>query len=214
MSERAQALEAAWERIDGREQRLLAGTRELASLWHNADNWTWHTWDEHGVGGENGVDRDEATAKREVIAALQRQGWMPASLSPVEPTPEPPRSLLHYFAGGPDGASLKPVPGASWEMIARLAYARDYLAIHPEWPRQPSVEPAPPTPAPCVWRDITKERPPHGVNVDVWARGRRIADAYYVVNEGEEPFWCDDEGYNVRDVTHWMPLPAPPQITR
>lgn len=46
----------------------LAGT-----VWENG---TWHTWDETGTGGENGVeDGDVERAKLEVSAAILRQGW-------------------------------------------------------------------------------------------------------------------------------------------
>lgn len=35
----------------------------------------WHTWDEHGTGGENSVEDSVKLAKLEVAAALLRQGW-------------------------------------------------------------------------------------------------------------------------------------------
>ncbi len=39
---------------------------------------TWHTWDTHGVGGENARALSVDDAKRAAEAALVRQGWMKA----------------------------------------------------------------------------------------------------------------------------------------
>ena len=75
-----------WAKVDGPnggEWRLVDGKgRTRASIWWvgdrtQLDQYTWHTWDECGTGGENcsaGTLRD---AKDLVVAAIVRQGWAP-----------------------------------------------------------------------------------------------------------------------------------------
>ena len=54
-----------------------------------------------------------------------------------------------------------------------------------------------------------------GVEVDLWAKGRRYADCHYHL--GQWLYWCyagvDQEPYwaTVESPTHWMPLPEPPK---
>lgn len=63
-------------------------------------------------------------------------------------------------------------------------------------------------PAEDGWLDISTA-PKDGTAVDLWARGRR-PDSYF--EDGE---WLDDQNYSpnvVRAPTHWMPLPAPPNV--
>lgn len=50
--------------------------RARATVWANG---TWHTWNEDGVGGENGTTGDAWYAQHEAVKALVRQGWLPAS---------------------------------------------------------------------------------------------------------------------------------------
>lgn len=58
---------------DKREWSLLDGRgRVRATVW---DNGTWHTWDEDGVGGENGVCEFRDDARDQVVAAIVRQEW-------------------------------------------------------------------------------------------------------------------------------------------
>lgn len=38
-------------------------------------NGTWHTWDEHGTGGENSVCATVQDAMDQALAAVVRQGW-------------------------------------------------------------------------------------------------------------------------------------------
>lgn len=38
-------------------------------------NFTWHTWDRHGTGGENASDPTLEKAMQEAELALLRQGW-------------------------------------------------------------------------------------------------------------------------------------------
>lgn len=50
---------------------------EVATAWVNSDGRvTWHTWDEDGVGGENGVEDDIDTAKTAALVAAFRQGFV------------------------------------------------------------------------------------------------------------------------------------------
>lgn len=47
-------------------------------------NGTWHTWDERGVGGENGCAANVFIAAREAADALVRQGYAPAPAVPSD----------------------------------------------------------------------------------------------------------------------------------
>lgn len=61
----------AWDLFDGRK-------RHRASIWMNSDNeFTWHTYDDNGVGGENAEAPSLDDAKRSVVASIVRQGWAP-----------------------------------------------------------------------------------------------------------------------------------------
>lgn len=73
-----------WERefvrdLLGREGWILRDGRgrNRANVWPNG---VWHTWDEQGTGGENGVcegRRAVQDAMDQVMAAVARQGWTP-----------------------------------------------------------------------------------------------------------------------------------------
>lgn len=43
-----------------------------ATIWSSG---TWSTWDRNGTGGENSLGKDVDQAKRQVVIALDRQGW-------------------------------------------------------------------------------------------------------------------------------------------
>ncbi len=45
---------------------------EAATVFENGH---WHTWDKHGVGGENDTEDTIELAKDEAVSALLRQGW-------------------------------------------------------------------------------------------------------------------------------------------
>ena len=60
-----------WELVDGR-------GRDRATVWQNDEHrFTWHTWDEHGTGGENAEATSLDDANRNCVAAIVRQGWAP-----------------------------------------------------------------------------------------------------------------------------------------
>ena len=60
-----------WQLRDGR-------NRDRATIWQNDENrFTWHTWDEHGTGGENAEATSLDDAKLFSVACLVRQGWAP-----------------------------------------------------------------------------------------------------------------------------------------
>jgi hypothetical protein len=68
-----------WEREpDGVGRILRDGQgRNRANVWSNG---TWHTWDEAGTGGENGVCEGRyrvIDAMDQAMAAVVRQGWTP-----------------------------------------------------------------------------------------------------------------------------------------
>lgn len=59
-----------WKLRDGRR-------RNRADVWANG---VWHTWDEKGIGGENGEceGREKVRdARDQAMAAIVRQGWVP-----------------------------------------------------------------------------------------------------------------------------------------
>lgn len=51
--------------------------KTAAHVWESVDGerFTWHTYDENGIGGENAVESRLDVAMRECDAALFRQGW-------------------------------------------------------------------------------------------------------------------------------------------
>ncbi len=60
-----------WHLRDGR-------GRERATIWQNSeDRYTWHTWDDHGTGGENDEAASLDDAKLLCLACIVRQGWAP-----------------------------------------------------------------------------------------------------------------------------------------
>lgn len=62
---------ATYQLVDG------AG-RHRATIWQNSGSeFTWHTWNTNGVGGENAGAYKLNDAKDHAIAALVRQGWAP-----------------------------------------------------------------------------------------------------------------------------------------
>ena len=65
------------------------------------------------------------------------------------------------------------------------------------------------------WQPIETWDGEDGVEVDLWAKGRRYADCHYHL--GQWLYWCyagvDQEPYwaTVESPTHWMPQPEPPK---
>ena len=62
--------EKQWELLDGRD-------RNRATIWWASTEYTWHTWNERGTGGENCGAPTLSRAKDEAVAAIVRQGWAP-----------------------------------------------------------------------------------------------------------------------------------------
>lgn len=59
--------------------------RTRANVWGNG---IWHTWDEEGIGGENGVcegPRKIQDAMDQVMAAVVRQDWVPWKVEYAKP---------------------------------------------------------------------------------------------------------------------------------
>lgn len=52
------------------------------------------------------------------------------------------------------------------------------------------------------------EDPDCTANVLVWTESGNMLAAFYSYDDAE---WYDLHGDMIRDVTHWMPLPPPPQ---
>lgn len=48
--------------------------RNRVTVW---DNGVWHSWDEDGVGGENGSCENVQDAMDQAVAAVVHQGWTP-----------------------------------------------------------------------------------------------------------------------------------------
>lgn len=64
----------------GRGRVLLDGRgRVRAQIWQNTETrFTWHTYDQDGVGGENAAECTTLQdAMDQVVAAIVRQGWTP-----------------------------------------------------------------------------------------------------------------------------------------
>jgi hypothetical protein len=60
-----------WVLLDGR-------GKVRAQIWQNtAARFTWHTYDQRGVGGENAECTRLLDAMDRVVAAIVRQGWTP-----------------------------------------------------------------------------------------------------------------------------------------
>jgi hypothetical protein len=60
-----------WELIDGQ-------GRTRAQIWQNdKSRFTWHTYDDCGVGGENSESSSSDDARRHCIASIVIQGWAP-----------------------------------------------------------------------------------------------------------------------------------------
>jgi hypothetical protein len=57
-----------------------ADTAPWATVWSNG---TWHTWDEDGVGGENGREKTPELAKAAAMSAAFRQGFLRCPLGEV-----------------------------------------------------------------------------------------------------------------------------------
>lgn len=74
LSERTTRGGRVWYLSDGR-------SRRRATIWEHAGgidgDFVWHTWDEHGTGGENASALTLRQAKDECVAAIVRQGWAP-----------------------------------------------------------------------------------------------------------------------------------------
>jgi hypothetical protein len=71
ISPRLTARDGKWELVDGR-------GRDRATIWQNDEaQFTWHTWDDRGTGGENSECLSLRDAKDQCVAAIVRQGWAP-----------------------------------------------------------------------------------------------------------------------------------------
>lgn len=57
---------------DGSEKLMVTKTRHAATVWPNG---TWHTWDDDGVGGENGCALTVTQAKQEAEESVVWQGF-------------------------------------------------------------------------------------------------------------------------------------------
>ena len=73
MTERAKTPKSwQWTRV-GDKQHLIDGRgRNRCTVWSTG---TWHTWNAHGVGGENAGARTVNEAKEQATLAVIRQGW-------------------------------------------------------------------------------------------------------------------------------------------
>jgi hypothetical protein len=59
--------------FDSQETKLFnAQEVHVATVWGNG---TWHTWDEHGTGGENASEFTVEESKAQAEKAVLRQGW-------------------------------------------------------------------------------------------------------------------------------------------
>lgn len=63
----------SWELFDDEWKLMVAGRGHAASVWLNG---TWHTWNPHGVGGENSSEETVAKAKIEAAASAIAQGFI------------------------------------------------------------------------------------------------------------------------------------------
>jgi hypothetical protein len=71
------------------------------------------------------------------------------------------------------------------------------------------------------WQPIETAPRDFVTTVDLWAGGQRYADCFWgrPTYGPKEYAWCHEERYDsdgpvdelVRNPTHWMPLPEPPQ---
>lgn len=68
------------------------------------------------------------------------------------------------------------------------------------------------------WISVEDRLPKHSLHYDVWQGGDRVIDCFY--SEENKVFYeyeKDHCGYwgweEMDDVTHWMPLPPPPENT-
>lgn len=75
-----------WKQTSDRLRARVLETHELfdgqgrhrASVWMNSGKeFTWHTYDAHGIGGENASSTSLNDAKRDCLAAIVVQGWAP-----------------------------------------------------------------------------------------------------------------------------------------
>lgn len=79
----------AWQWIESKVERTNSGGRVVnlldgrgrtrSTIWENVyvRTFVWHTWDEHGTGGENAESEYLQDAKDACVAAIVRQGWAP-----------------------------------------------------------------------------------------------------------------------------------------
>ena len=61
---------------------------------------------------------------------------------------------------------------------------------------------------------VEDKLPEYGVRVDAFARGKRYANSWYA---GEKYGWEHEQYYgsfHIGGVTHWMPLPGDPPVSR
>jgi hypothetical protein len=61
-----------------------------------------------------------------------------------------------------------------------------------------------------TWISVKDRLPQHRVDVLVYCQQKECAVIKPELQEGRI-FWQDDAGYSY-DVTHWQPLPEPPEI--
>lgn len=59
------------------------------------------------------------------------------------------------------------------------------------------------------WISIKDRFPEDGQDILIYKPGSPIATGLF--NKKKNEFWCDVLSSNLDGVTHWMPLPAPPE---
>ena len=72
------------------------------------------------------------------------------------------------------------------------------------------------------WIPVTERLPERGDKVDIWIDGHRVTDWWldWYAPDDEELFWYSGRSnifevesipHSVGKITHWMPLPPPPE---
>lgn len=132
--------------------------------------------------------------------------WMTPALSPAGTASEmEPVAWEGYWDGA---GSISSETRYTRSIAAMERWAADGAKITPLYALPPKTE---------GWRPI-ETAPRDGTRVDLWQQGHRFTDAFW--DEGEE-WWCIDSRYSdgepcplavSPEPTHWMPLPAPPNV--